>query len=107
MRKWIAGLLIAPSVAMAEFWDGNSLLQRMNSDNAHERVQAMGYVMGVHDVFSKVSVCSPQNITVGQLRDLVKDYLERNPAIRHYSADSLAVNIMKQTWPCPSKGRGV
>jgi len=100
MKKLIAGLLFAPCMASAEFMDGNTLLSKMNDSDVIPRAVSLGYVQGVIDVFVRTKVCPPQNITAGQARDVVKQYLEINPEKRHYSADSLVVNAIAQVWPC-------
>jgi hypothetical protein len=104
MKKLIVGLLFVPCMASAEFLDGNGLLSRMNDSETVPRMVALGYVQGVADVYARVKVCAPQNVTAGQARDVVKQYLEINPERRHYSADSLVVNALAQVWPCANRG---
>ena len=106
MRKVIASLLFIPSIGCAEFLDGNGLLSRMNDSETVPRMVALGYVQGVADVYARVKVCAPQNVTAGQARDVVKQYLEINPDRRHYSADSLVLNALSQTWPCANNRGG-
>jgi hypothetical protein len=104
MRKVIASLLFIPSIACAEFMDGNNLLSKMNDSDVIPRAVSLGYVQGVIDVFVRTQVCPPQNITAGQAQDVVKRYLEMNPAKRHFSADSLVVNAIARVWPCANRG---
>ncbi len=106
MKKLIVGLLFVPCMASAEFLDGNGLLSRMNDSESIPRMVALGYVQGVADVYARVKVCAPQNVTAGQARDVVKQYLELNPERRHYSADSLVVNALAQVWPCANNRSG-
>ncbi len=106
MRKVIASLLFIPSIGCAEFLDGNGLLSRMNDSETVPRMVALGYVQGVADVYARVKICAPQNVTAGQARDVVKQYLELNPERRHYSADSLVVNALAQVWPCANNRGG-
>lgn len=101
MKKLIASILFVPSMAMAEFETGNKIYQHMTSNITGERMYAMGYVAGVFDAWQHVSHCPPSNaLTLGQVHDLVKNYLEFNPAIRHRTADVLIKEILQKTWPC-------
>jgi hypothetical protein len=111
MKKLIAGLLLVPCIASAEFWTGNTLLQSMKGTNM-DQIQAYGYVMGVFDTAAGVDHCgqSAGNVTVGQVNDIAKQYIEQNPSIRHFSADLLVRAAFARTWPCPKdnrKGKGV
>ena len=110
MKKFIAILLCVPMFAHAEFWTGNNLLQNMKGTNM-DQIQAYGYVMGVFDTAAGVDHCgqSAGNVTVGQINDIAKQYLEQNPSLRHFAADLLVRAAFGRTWPCPKdnkKGRG-
>jgi len=65
MKKWLACLLFVPAMARAEFWTGNNLHDRLTSSEVSERIQALGYVMGVFDVYVNVTFC-PGNRSVSQ-----------------------------------------
>jgi hypothetical protein len=103
MKKLLVGLLMVPAVAHAQFYTGNILLQKMNSAELHERALAMGYVLGVSDMAQNKEHCSPQSVTSGQTRDVVKQYLEQNPANRDLVADLLVRVSLAIAWPCPKK----
>lgn len=105
MKKLIAALLMVPSIASAEFMSGNSLLRDLKGD-ALDQMIALGYVMGVMDVFTNATVCPPNGVTAGQVQDIIKKHLEESPGTRHYSADSLIRNKLERTWPC-LRGKGV
>lgn len=103
----LIALLLAPKKADAEFLSGNDLLQRQSSSDTVERISAMGYVMGVFDVYLNVTFCAPNTVTAGQVNDMVKNYLSNNPAIRHRTAESIINEAFKQVWPCKrSNGNG-
>jgi hypothetical protein len=104
MKKLIAGLLFIPCMASAEFMDGNGLLSKINDVEFLPKMVALGYVQGVADVYAGTKICMPKNVTAGQARDVVKQYLEINPEKRHYSADSLVLNALAQVWPCANRG---
>ena len=103
MRKLLAGLLMVPCMAHAEFWTGNDLLNRLNDTEAMGRVTGLGYIIGIADAFQKVSICMPSQVTAGQARDVVKEFLEKNASVRHFSADSLVTEALTRAWPCQNK----
>ena len=108
MKKLIAILLCMPLVANAGFHTGNDLLRYINSSESYEKTYAVGFVVGVHDSFEGEIICSGSNVTAGQLRDVVKQFLESNPARRDLGAAVLTMISLAQAFPCnnkPQKGR--
>jgi hypothetical protein len=105
MKKIIATLLFVPAMVQAEFVTGNTLFKDMNGDVVDKSI-ALGYVMGVSDAYTNVTVCLPANVTAGQVQDVVKRYLENNPDKRHYTADSLVRDSLEKVWPCKQQGKG-
>lgn len=102
MKKAIFSLILgACSVAHADFYTGNDLLERMQ-DPARSSI-AMGYVAGVVDMGSGEYHCAPPDATLGQIRDMVRNYLINTPANRHMSAAVLVTVPLMNTWPCPKK----
>lgn len=109
MRKTLAALLMVPSMAMAEFESGNTLLTQLQSKEMLERLHAVGYIKGVVDVYLNVTICPPNNgsgVTAGQMSDMIKNYLENTPAIRHRTAESIINDAFKKVWPCPQRRSG-
>lgn len=106
MRKLLATLLFVPAMAQAEFWSGNNLYERLTSSETLDRIQAMGYVMGVYDVYVNVTFCpgTQTGITVGQIRDMATAWLATNPTSRNKTAESLLNEAFKQAWPCRNRG---
>jgi hypothetical protein len=102
MKKLIVLTMLAAGAAHAEFYTGNDLLERMNGTEVQKLI-ALGYVGGVADAMNNRVICMP-SATLGQTRDIVKQYLENNPSIRHYSADSLIQSVLSSMWPCAKKG---
>lgn len=105
MKKLIAALFIAATPvahAQAEFETVQSLYGMMNG-NQNERLVAMGYIVGIHDALSGLTVCSPDSITKGQVRDLIKIYIDNNPKLRSNStelASKTVAQALAQVWPC-------
>lgn len=108
IKKWAAAALMIPSIASAEFFSGNDLLKRLNGDNI-EKMQALGFVQGVFDVYVDVTICPPNNgrqVTAGQINDMVRNYLENSPAIRHRTAQSIINEALSGAWPCKKRNGG-
>ena len=106
MRKLIAVLLFVPCIASAEFLSGNDLLSRINSDETIQRMFALGYVAGVSDAQQHVFSCPPSGVTNGQVRDVVKSYLEANPGMSHNTAEMSVTNAVNEVLPCANRNKG-
>jgi hypothetical protein len=108
MKKLLVLLAFMPTLAQAEFFSGNQLLAKMNSTEFGDKMQALGYVQGVFDAHQHVKHCAPDGagVTAGQVQDIVKDYLNRNPATRNFSADLLITDALKRIWPCATQNKG-
>jgi hypothetical protein len=85
-------------------YSGQDLYTRMSSNP----VLANGYIAGVHDSQSGVTICIPPGqVTLGQMSDMVKQTLERIPSERHLPADIFVQAALENRWPCKKKGGGV
>ena len=83
--------------AAAGFVDGNKLFsdcegQSGGGDSAWG--VCVGYVMGAAD--ASETICLPNGVTVGQVRDVVTMYLRNHPERRHYAASSLVETALKE-----------
>jgi len=94
------GLFFA-SPAQAQFHSGNDLLEMLRDERPVRKMQGLGYIQGVSDVAAGTLACPP-GVSGGQLMDLIKQFLEAAPAVRHLSAASIVVHVLKETWPCKS-----
>ena len=103
----LAGLLMSCSVHAQQssiLITGQELLARM----ADNRMWVFGYVAGVADSQSGVTICIPPGqVTVGQMTDMVKQSLERVPSERHLAADIYVQATLSNRWPCAKRGGGV
>ena len=106
MRKTFLALLLCCGVAHAEFRDGNKLLADMQGELI-DRMYALGYVVGIADMGRGYVNCMPANATAGQIRDMVKNYLENTPAERHLTGDAIVNKVLMIVWPCPKKGNAL
>lgn len=104
-KLFLCAALLA-GTAYAEFWDGNKLLSRLRGD-AGDQAVAIGYIMGVSDAGHNATHCPPNNATAGQMEDIVKRYLNNNPAVRHLSADTIINRALGLVFPCQNGGRAL
>lgn len=106
MKRLLIIAALVCGTAHADFKDGNKLLSELQSQDNLDWGISMGYIEGVADAWNGVTHCMSSNTTAGQLRDMVKQYLERNPAIRHYLAERVIREVMKATFPCAKQPSG-
>ena len=115
MKKIVAALLLTPCIALAQYETGNTLLSKLKNNDPSvgvvDRMFAAGYIMGVADSFYNVTFCPPGATTVGQLNDVIKNFLEANPEVRHRPADLIVEVVLRNTFPCKTekknKGKAV
>jgi hypothetical protein len=70
-----------------------------------------GYIAGVADAHSVIShsfrglarYCTPEHVTVRQLRRVVVKWLRANPGQLHLAASSLVVQSLHDAFPCEEK----
>lgn len=109
MKTALLALLTAASLSAhaqngSIMYSGQDLYTRITSNPA----LANGYIAGVHDTQSGVTICIPPNmVTLGQMSDMVKQMLERTPSERHLPADIFVQAALEQRFPCKKKGGGV
>jgi hypothetical protein len=107
MKKLIAAVaLCATTMAHAGFLTGNELLTRMKDSSVVPQMVAMGYVIGIADAMDQSSHCLPDGVTMGQVRDVVKQFLEVTPEVRHRPAELIVYVVLKNTWACAEKKKG-
>jgi hypothetical protein len=71
-------------------------------------VWAYGYIAGVADSQSGITICIPPGIvTVGQMGDMIKQSLERVPSERHLAADIYVQVTLSNRWPCAKRGGAI
>lgn len=107
MRHILLTTALLCSGAHAQFFTGNDLLTRLNSDIPVDRGLGMGFIMGVYDATLLVEHCPPSNVTAGQIRDMVAKNLYSGAAARHLPAEAFITYTLGTAWPCPKKGKGV
>jgi hypothetical protein len=95
--------------------DGNKLLAGFDGYPL-DVAAARAYVMGVVDFADSAKTLPgskgasyacfdvPNGATAGQLGDVVKAWLQKNPEHRHFNGPSLVSAALATVYPCP-KGR--
>ena len=107
LHSLVSVALLVPALASAEFKTGQQIqsgLQDWYSKPSNDIVNAavsFGYVLGVYDALTGVTMfCPPNNVSQGQVVQVVLKFLNQNPEKLHFSADSLVVKALQQAWPC-------
>jgi len=106
MKRLVLALALFAGAAHADFKNGNKLLEDMNETGSLSIGIVLGYVTGVIDATAGSLHCPPATSTAGQARDIVRKYLEENPAYRHLSASVLIEVALARHWPCEKKKKG-
>jgi len=106
MKKLIAGaLLVASFSANAEFLYGNKMLSMMNGSES-EKSFIMGYIAGAADSAMGTRFCPKGEVTVGQIHDIVKEFLVKYPQHRNETADTIVIATISTLMPCKEKSPG-
>ena len=111
---WIVALCLTANVSCADLFDGNIVYRFFeqcekfeNGDKSIENYWncgiSKGYVAGVHDAFIGQTFCTPTDASLGQVAEVVHLWLKNHPDDRSYSAESLVLAALHESWPCPEK----
>lgn len=97
-----AWLLWSSPVAAGYFENGNGLLQDCTKQDT---LYCLGYNSAVADSLDSNSVngyaaCIPTSVSLGQIKDIVVQYLRSNPAVRHFAAVGLVADAISRAFPC-------
>ena len=106
MQKLVisVALLCGTAQGQSVMYSGQDLYTRLTSNPPI----ANGYIAGVHDSQSGITICVPPNtVTLGQMSDMVKLLLERAPSERHLPADIFIQAALSDRWPCKKKGGAI
>lgn len=93
--------------APAASYNGQKLVDALNSATPAERSFAEGYVFGIADsmqeaypVFGLYRACIPSATTSAQVVALVKQTLQREPGYLHNAAGFLVAKAVADAFPC-------
>jgi len=93
-------LLLMVSIANADYFDGNGLIELMDSTRNINVTMYRGYVAGVQDSYNGVSFCVPYNVRLNQSSAIVSEYLRKHPKRWHEPAKFLIIDAMKEAFAC-------
>ena len=91
----VATMAVGP--ASASYYNGNDMYAACRRDS---QIFLMGYTMGVVDALANYEACIPEEATVGQLVDVVCQYIKNNPSRRHVEGESLVFFSIRDAFPC-------
>ena len=93
----LACAIISPARAALT---GNELYDVCLGDS-FDRGMCVGYALGVAEAAGLAGVaCIPPDVTRGQIKDVVVNYLRDHPADRNKSAYGLVTTALQSVWPC-------
>lgn len=96
----IAACVLDVAPANAAFYTGNELHEKCAETTPWF---CMGFIAGVidHSTGSLTRViCLPTGVTIGQVMDVVVNYLDDHPERRHRAAEEIVVDAGYQAFPC-------
>ena len=101
----IFGLLSLTCPAMAEFDNGNAVLQMRTSEKAFNQGVCVGLVSGYFEVMLQTYTCSRYHpdVTRRQVKYIVIKFLKDNPADRHLPGVTLAWRAIVAAFDCKEK----
>lgn len=112
MKIWLLALTFTVTLPVhAEFMTGNDLYDLYKASSRAEQASAtdrdfreaneyLGYVTGVWDAIDGTIACTNDNVTRGQIGDMVGEYLKANAAFRDKPASSIIMFYMSNKYPC-------
>lgn len=90
------------SQANAYFLDGNEVYSGLDDQSFWKQGYASGYILGVVDAYSQLFIIPP-GATRGQITDVVKNFMNKNPQFRHYPAADIVFEALKASFPLKKK----
>lgn len=103
----LGALVVLPTPAIAEYWDGHFLKERL--DAAQDTIPywaGFGYVIGTADTIAGLAACipvQPTGVQAGQVVDVVRKFLADNPDKLGATADAIVTHALASAWPCKAK----
>jgi len=101
----LMAVMAASTGARSQVMDGNKLYDNCSSSRPEANLFCRAYVAGIYDAtleqgYIGVKVCAAEGVTVGELEDLVSQYLAAHSAERHLSGASLVTRALAEAYPC-------
>lgn len=103
-RTAVAAFVAMTTAANAAFMDGHELHNQCQNNPSG----ATGFIIGVSDAVEMMHpewrLCMPENVTGGQISDLVCNITRDHPEIRHLTANHITVGAISNAWGCAAPG---
>ncbi len=90
---------IKAPLSRGNYFSGSDMYAFATSDDPVKEALFMGYVAGVVDANTE-KLCVPAEITLQQVADITRKYLEQNPDIRHYAGRGFVLLSIAEEFPC-------
>lgn len=109
----MTGALAAPTIAQADFIDGNALQLYCTSQNPTDDAICIVYITGAVDAFTTVDLfsekssdnkrvfCMPKGIQPDALKATTMNWMQRPETNLDYAATLLIWGAMKDSYSCP------
>ena len=109
----MTGALAAPTIAQADFIDGNALQLYCTSQNPTDDAICIVYITGAVDAFTTVDLfsekssdnkrvfCMPEGIQPDALKATTMNWMQRPKTNLDYAATLLIWGAMKDSYSCP------
>jgi hypothetical protein len=100
----VAAVMAGSAGARADFRDGNQLYAECPPESGY-RLFCQGYIAAITDAARHApvaghKVCGSADVTLGQMVDVVRRYLEAHPELRHFPAEDLVAEALAEAFPC-------
>jgi hypothetical protein len=107
----IVVFLALPQAGRTTFMSGNDLFDACGSPQ--RALVCFGYIEGIADAMQStrnaggslagVRACLPEDATLGQLKDIVINFLRDHPETRHFTALSITAYAFSAAFPCRTR----
>jgi hypothetical protein len=103
MKKLLTSILLVLSFSQAHAnRTGNELLQNLRKPT-EDYLQGVAHGLIVGTATTRPDICPPAAVTNGQLIDVVRNFLEAAPSMRHLSTMILIHGALIHAFPCPAQ----
>jgi hypothetical protein len=105
MKRLIATVMVVLTMAgtaVGGYYETGNALHESCSNNKYGF--CLGYAAGIADAaafYPQPFICIPNEVQLGQVRDVIAAYLAEHPETRHEPAYFLANQALRAAWPCP------
>jgi Rap1a immunity proteins len=105
----IAAMILTCEVAFAKDYSGNDMILHCRElvgnvpkegSSWYQRGLCDGAIDALSYVSQGINSCFPQGVTNKQLRQVVAQYIDKQPARLHEPFNKLALEALHEAWPC-------